>query len=124
MWPMMFLGSIVLSGCTSSPSVSGPRYTCANEPDELSDGEIQKLKMQAGKSDVRAAYRLYTYYLFSENGMPEAMHWLRVAAEEGYPLAEYNLGALLRESDSSQDKKEARLWLAKAAKDGVTTPTK
>jgi len=117
----LFFSVWLLLSCASK--ASSP-YVDANEPEQLSTEQLKKLEARAVNHDAKAAFHLYTYYLFAEDGMAKAMYWLRVAANDGYPQAEYNLGAFLKQSSSSRDQKEAEVWLAKAAKDGVTTPTK
>ena len=70
---------------------------------------------------MKSEYELYIHYdsLPSSNSQ-EAIHWLRMAAENGLPLAEYNLGKNLSVSDSQKNQREGALWLAKARKDGET----
>jgi len=51
---------------------------------------------------------------------PEAVHWFKVAAELGYPEAQYNYGLSLVDSWLGiYDQKEGRYWIEKAAKQGL-----
>jgi TPR repeat protein len=110
-----------LVGCASSERTE---WTNANEPVQLSDESIRQLKIEADDSNPVAAYKLYTFYIFDKDSVSEAIHWLRLSAKEGYPMAEYNLGKILSESSSPDDRKESGVWLERARKHGVVTPTK
>lgn len=58
----------------------------------LSEKEISDLKEKvSSNSDAEAAYKLYEYYEFSEFNEEEAIRWIEISADNGYPLAQYNL---------------------------------
>lgn len=58
----------------------------------LSKKEISDLKEKVSTvHDAEAAYKLYEYYEFSEFNEQEAIRWIEISADNGYPLAQYNL---------------------------------
>jgi len=71
---------------------------------------------------------LGTIYLTGQ-GVPvdagEAEHWWRMAAEQGYAAAQYNLGGMFsRKLSTSLAPDEAIDWLARAAEQGHRSATK
>ena len=66
---------------------------------------------------------LGTLYLTGQGGVArsaeEAEHWWRMAAEQGYAPAQYNLGGMYsRNLSRSLTREDALLWLGRAAEQG------
>ena len=115
---ILLLSIILLLGCSSDGQQKGQWHN-ANEPEQLSNAQLLSLEAQASKNDAKAAYRLYIYYLSSQTDGRKAIYWLKIAATCGYPIAEYNLGVLLKQSPLIEDQRQGTMWLEKAAKHGV-----
>lgn len=76
---------------------------------------------QASEGDVVAAMRLFDLDEFATDDVESAMKRLRVAAERGAVLAEYDLGIMLVDQMHGGrfgDRDEGRRWLEKAATQG------
>jgi TPR repeat protein len=65
---------------------------------------------------------LGTIYLTGQGvtiDVSEAEHWWRMAAEQGYAAAQYNLGGMYsRKISKTLDREEALDWLGRAAEQG------
>jgi localization factor PodJL len=99
------------------PSVSGPQIEAAAEPTML---EQLTSEAQAGSSS--AALILGLNYL-NDDGVveseSEAFRWLRLAAEQGEPVAQSRLGSMFeRGLGVAADPREAALWYEQAARSG------
>jgi TPR repeat protein len=90
---------------------------------EIPEADQPKLEKMARSGDQDAALRLAAYYTWSfgaESGRVRKFYWLQIAAENGSPMGEYNLGFALSLGGPSQDLTRARFWLKKAHRDGVS----
>ncbi len=83
-------------------------------------GDLAKLERQALLGDAKAAYRLLGNAALA--GKPgtndDTAFWLAIAAENGHPIAQYNLGAKLLGEADPRDRVRAEYWLSRAAKAG------
>jgi TPR repeat protein len=61
---------------------------------------------------------MYYALIVSDRGKYE--YWTTVAAENGSPIGEYNLGHLLADRGGGADRRRAIYWLKKAALAGET----
>ena len=104
-------------------SLCGPGLGAAAEDARaISPGELAKLEREALLGDAKAAYRLLgNAALGAVPGAGDASFWLSVAAENGHPIAEYTLGAMLLGHADPRDRVRAEYWLARAAKAGDTS---
>ena len=89
----------------------------------LSNEEINKYKILASSGNTEAANRLFRYYNIVALNYPEAIKWLTVAAENGDPLSQYNLGNLYSVPPLS-DNKVAIFWLEKSKLNGFPDAAK
>jgi TPR repeat protein len=81
----------------------------------LSKEDIKELSNKAEKGNDSAAYRLYQYYYYVElEHSVKELYWLKKAAKNGNPDAQYELGRKLINSDMTQ----AIYWYTKAAQSG------
>jgi TPR repeat protein len=83
----------------------------------ISPGERAKAEREALLGDAKAAYRLLGDSATAGNAEDTAF-WLEVAAENGHPIAQYNLGAKLLGSADPRLQVRAEYWLSRAAKAG------
>ena len=119
----------------------------AEEPDNLSDGEMrsakkpspsgqviddilnqaeveclleQEFRKAAEQGDAKAMFRLGRHYCGrSEENTTEGMRWYHQAAEQGHVEAQYTLGkCYLKGKYVSEDEAEAVKWFRKAAEQG------
>jgi TPR repeat protein len=76
---------------------------------------IAALFARAGKGETRAMLKLETHFR-SSGDIPQALHWLRRAAEAGDTFAQLDLGWRYRDGDGAQrDVIEALQWLRRAS---------
>jgi len=82
----------------------------------INPAELDSIKIAATSGSKEAAIRLYHYYSFSMMNETESEHWLKVAADLGDPVSQYNLAQFyLREEDS----KNALIWAKLSLTNGV-----
>jgi hypothetical protein len=100
----------------------------ADDARAISPADQAKLERQALLGDAKAAYRLLGNAALGSTpgagaapGTGDASFWLAVAAENGHPIAQYNLGAMLLGHADPRDRVRAEYWLALAAKAGDTS---
>ncbi len=86
----------------------------------LSKSEEKKLISKAKKGDSEAALKLYLYYEAGQFDQLEAFFWLRTAAGLKNPKAEYSLALYYAEDRPINifHLSSAKMWLARAQKDG------
>ena len=95
------------SNAKSGPGIPGP-----------SDISESDLREAAASGDVFAAYSLGNFY--ANHDPDQAEHWLRIAADDGYTPAAFQLGVHL---NNRGDPDQAEYWLRLAAKDGFEPAT-
>ena len=87
---------------------------------QIPPDQVAKVEREALLGDAKAAHRLFGRAALS--GAPvdskETTFWLTVAAENGHPVAQYNLGAMLLGRADRREQVRAEYWLARAAKAG------
>ena len=85
---------------------SQEKFFRLGEEYRLSEGEIKILQGKALKGSPEAADRLYLYYELDRRDNTETLFWEKIAAENGSPKGQYNLG--LRLSKRSRFKKSSK----------------
>lgn len=95
-----------------------------NQAYVLSGDEIRALQDQALKGSPESALRLHLFYEFVRLDFAESLHWVRIAAENGDPVGQYNLGFKLRNDPDPRNRIRARFWLERAAKNGDSLAAK
>ncbi|MGN6480310.1 hypothetical protein [Luteibacter sp.] len=84
----------------------------------LNTQQQQTLAVQAMRGSVEAATKLFLFYGFVALNPTEEHRWVVVGAENGDPVAQYNLYKDLVNSDDDLDKWRAEFWLRKSAAAG------
>jgi TPR repeat protein len=96
---------------------NGERAACPQEPDKF-----LQVEKEAGANNAEAQTQLASCYELGRNVAPsraETIHWLSLAAAQGYAPAEYELGRIyLYGRGIPADYKLAMLWEEKAALQG------
>ena len=113
---------------SNKPSTGGAEFV-------IPDVEIPILERDALSGGVEEAVKLWLYYSFAHVDLQKYFYWLTIAAENGSPISQYNLGTLLSQGAAqksivmgvtiSQDadqkgKMRARYWLKKAEQSGIS----
>jgi hypothetical protein len=84
----------------------------------IPDVELPKLEREALKGSPDAAFRLYRYHQSVRLDFKEGLFWAQIAAENGHPVGQYNLGFLWRNDPDPRNRLRARFWLERAAEKG------
>ncbi|MHB8068856.1 MAG: SEL1-like repeat protein [Desulfobaccales bacterium] len=84
----------------------------------LSEAEVEVLKNKALGGAPEPAFRLSLFYEFYKRDYKESNFWEVIAAENGHPIAQYNLAARLTDDPDPRNRQRARFWLERAAKSG------
>ncbi len=106
------LAIVVSRSSDCSAEIAIPRHN----PDV--SAEIQALEQKALSGDRAAANRLAEIYM--KIGKVEERHWLEIGAENGDPVAQYNLAdSILRKKDHSKaEHVRAMFWLGRSSMQG------
>ena len=95
-------------------------YIFANllaDPKDVATKSFEETKQKAEAGDAQAQFQLGNFYVASD--MFEAVSWWQAAAEQGVPVAQYNVGvAYIRGGVLPQDDAKAEEWWTKAAEGG------
>ena len=84
----------------------------------LTAQQQQALAKEAMRGSGEAATRLFLFYGFVALNPTEEHRWVVIGAENGDPVAQYNLYKDLVSSDDDLEKQRAEYWLRKAAAAG------
>lgn len=107
-----------------TPVSAVPRSTPAppmmNADLELSKTELERFRTAGLSGDGAAAEKVADYYGFILMSVSDELHWRTIAAEDGDPTAEYNLGVRLSDPSPHYDNARAIFWLKRARAAGVT----
>lgn len=88
-----------------------------NQAYALSLSEIEGLENAALDGDGEAAFRLSRHYLMIRLEPQQAKKWMRIAAENNYPPAYYNLAFLMRNDPDTASRRRTRYWLQRAIRE-------
>ncbi len=91
-----------------------------NPKTQDSDSNMILIRKAAEMGDAEAQYALSSAYLIGHGGVSkdgeQAVKWLRMSADQGFPPAQYDLGLLYWEGTVvPQDYSQAVVWMQKAA---------
>lgn len=119
----VFVVASLINGCDGNRMERDGENTMkkplsGNESFDIKNSELSKIKREAYNGAADAAFRLYQYYDFVRLDYKEGMYWLTVAAENGHPVAQYNLARRLLDDQDKLKKQRARFWLKKLAEKG------
>jgi hypothetical protein len=84
----------------------------------LTAQQQQTLVVEAMRGSSEAETKFFLFYGFVALNPTEEHRWVVVGAENGDPVAQYNLYKDLVNSDDDLDKRRAEFWLSKAAASG------
>ena len=85
----------------------------------ISDEEIHILEENATNGDKNSAFKLYQYHMFVSLDQDLEFKWLEIAAENGHPIAQFNLADLFF---TQGNKEKAIFWAKKAHRNGAKLP--
>lgn len=85
----------------------------------ISDEEIHILEEKATNGDKNSAFKLYQYHMFVSLDQDLEFKWLKIAAKNGHPIAQFNLADLFFTQDN---KEKAIFWAKKAHRNGAKLP--
>lgn len=85
----------------------------------ISDEEIHILEEKATNGDKNSAFKLYQYHMFVSLDHDLEFKWLKIAAKNGHPIAQFNLADLFFKQDN---KEKAIFWAKKAHRNGAKLP--
>lgn len=112
-----------LVGC-KKPGADVPTEYGYRPSPVLTPAEEASLTAQANAGDTNAAFRLYTFYsdykipLGDTNALVLATKWLKMTAEKGLLVAQWNYALELQDSERAEDRAEALHWLERAGTNG------
>ena len=99
----------------TAPNSRGPHYPCRTK--------IREMIAQARDGDAETAYRLGVAFangIGTKLDVPEALKWLRVAADRNHPEALFLIGRCYAEGNGiPKDPAKAVAWYRKAAETGL-----
>jgi TPR repeat protein len=107
----------LIMNCNNSDNKES--FICINESFVIDKKNIHKLELEALKGSPKIAFKLYQYYDFIELDHTIGFYWLNIAAENGHPIAQYNLATELFEGSDLKNKTRAQFWAKMAAQNGV-----
>lgn len=111
---LFLLVPFCFSGCVERTSVI---LTHGNAGLAVDPHEMPGLVKAAEAGDATAAFRLSLYFESAPNQRSEVVRYLRIATKAGHPLARYNLGAILIDSENPTERDEGIRLLRAAAED-------
>jgi hypothetical protein len=95
----------LMQGCASSNSV-----IMINHIYDIASKDMSNYKNRALNGDAKYSQKIGNYYRFIESKPEEFRFWIRLAAEQGDPLAALNLGNVM----AGDRDKAAIVWLKRA----------
>lgn len=111
----MMIGSMkgVVSLLTLMAGTIGDGHSLA-----IPENDIEALRLAALGGEPSAAKRLYEHYSIASVQYEEGNKWLRICAENGDVVCEYNYGFILTKSAKDEERIRGKYWLNEAAKHG------
>lgn len=85
----------------------------------IPDEEIHILEKNATNGDKNSAFKLYQYHMFVSLDQDLEFKWLEIAAQNGHPIAQFNLADLFF---TQGNKEKAIFWAKKAYRNGAKLP--
>lgn len=115
---MIFLCAMVLVLSNVAIAATSEAELDANSGLALSRVQLFELSNAALTGSPEAAEKVALHYGFVVMDQKEARNWLRIAAENGHIVSQYNLGYDLRMEGDPISRIRARFWLRLAASKG------
>ncbi len=85
----------------------------------IPSNEIASVEEKALDGDPESANRLVSHYQMFAYDKKSALHWARIAAENGSLVGQYNLGFLLHDDPDPNNRRRAIYWLKRVSKSDV-----
>lgn len=110
------IGVLTIAACASTQD---NQASAVDEGFAISADRLSELKEIAADGNGQAALRLSLHYSSGINSSAkDAEFWRIVAAENGEPVAQYNIWFLMHESTDPLERRRALFWLKKSAEGG------
>jgi TPR repeat protein len=90
---------------------------------DIPKDKMEQVKKAALSGDGPAALRLEMYYGFGLGNSQMEEYWAAVGSEDGSVTCEHNLGQILWQKDTKEDRLRAVYWLKKASDNGDAQST-
>ena len=90
---------------------------------DIPKDKMEQVKKAALSGDGPSALRLEMYYGFGLVNAQQEEYWANVGAEDGSVTCEHNLGQILWQKDTKEDRMRAVFWLKKASAEGDAQST-
>lgn len=84
----------------------------------IPENDLPHLENEAIEGSPDAALRLHLYYEVAHVDLKKSLFWARIAAENGSPVGQYDLGLKLQNNPDSRSRKRGNFWLKRAAENG------
>lgn len=84
----------------------------------LTQQQLRKLAVEAMRGSSEAASKISVFYGFVTLNPMEERRWALIAAENGDPVAQYNVYEDFMNNDTALDRERALFWLRKSADAG------
>ena len=109
------LGLAAQASAASAPRID-PQF-------DIPRDKMDQVKKAALSGDGPAALRLEMYYGFGLSNAQQEEYWATVGSEDGSVTCEHNLGQILWQKDTKEDRMRAVFWLKKASDNGDAQST-
>ncbi len=120
----LFQFSVIVAGEKMSDpfGFEGDSLEASGEPESsasiyhIDEDRLPIFIKNAIAGDVKASFKLYQYYMFSNHDIKETRKWLLKSAELGDAVSQYNIAVQYFDEN---DYKNAFFWGGKAKENGV-----
>jgi TPR repeat protein len=110
---LLISGALLFVGCATEGVP-----VCGNADLVIPSSELPAVKAKALNGDSTAALQLEQYYDFVVLDYKEGRKWLRLAAEQGNSVAQYDLGLMYMNNDAVPNLGKAKYWFRLAERNG------
>lgn len=114
----LLLSVFWLASQTVSAQNTSEQPVTLNQDLVLTKQQLQKLSVEAMRGSSEAASKISVFYGFVLLNQMEERRWALIAAENGDPVAQYNVYEDFVNNDTALDRERALFWLRKSANAG------
>jgi hypothetical protein len=119
-WVRVSLGLGALAIAEAAGAAAPPKI----DPQfDIPKNQMDQVRKAALGGDGPAALRLEMYFGFGLMNSQQEEFWATVGAEDGLVTCEHNLGQILWQKDTKEDRMRAVYWLKKASEGGDAQST-
>ncbi len=115
---VLLLSVFWLASQTVSAQNTSEQPVNLNQDLVLTKQQLQKLSVEAMRGSSQAASKISVFYGFVLLNPMEERRWALIAAENGDPVAQYNVYEDFVDNDTVLDRERALFWLRKSANAG------